>query len=111
MKTKKGFKREEVLIISVHEQDQEFQDLFYKEEDRQHGYNRFWTEFEPYGKKDFSNTLTMKHIEKYWQDQSNNNHYKGSLKDFIKDYDLGLEIWFIESGYDFTGIKTIIIDY
>jgi hypothetical protein len=110
-KTKKGFKRAEVLILDLHEMDQEFQDLFYEREDRRHDYQRYYSEFDPsVSKEDYAQTFTQAHLEKYWKDQTNNNNYKGTLEEFIKDYGLKMDVWFINCGYDFTGIKIIIID-
>lgn len=110
MKSKKGFKREEVLIISLRETGQEFRDLFYKRDDRHHGYNRYWSEFDPSDKEDYSHTFTQKNLEEYWQEQIKTNNYKGSLEEFIKDYNLEMDVWFINCAYDFTGVKIIIIN-
>ena len=114
MKNKKGFERKPgILVVSFHDMDQEFQNLFQQRDDenRHHGYNRYWSEFNPDGKEDYSHTFTMVNVEQYWQDQTKNNHYKGTLEEFIKEYGLEMDIWFIKCGYDFTGVKEILIDY
>lgn len=110
MKNKKGFRRLEVLILELHEMPQEFQDIFYEREDRQHGLNRVWSEFDPGYGKDYANCFTQAKLESYWKDQTKNNNYKGTLEEFIKDYGLEMDVWFINCGYDFTGVKMIIID-
>ena len=33
-----------------------------------------------------------------------------ATKQFIKEYGLEMDVWFINCGYDFTGVKEIIID-
>ena len=112
MKSKmKGFERKEVLIIDVGSMPQKFQDIYYEREDRQHGYQKYWSEFNPSGKEDYSTTFTQKNLEDYWKDQTNDNNYKGSLEQFIKDYGLEMDVWFINCGYDFTGVKEIILNY
>jgi hypothetical protein len=110
MKNKKGFRRTEVLILELHEMDQEFQDLFYKREDRQHGLNRYWSEFDPDYGKDYGKSFAQEHLENYWKDQIKTNNYKGTLEEFIKEYGLEMDVWFINCGYDFTGVKMIIIN-
>jgi hypothetical protein len=111
-KKMKGFEGKKVLVVSLHDMDREFQDLFYKrsEEGHNRGYNRFWSELDPDDKEDYNDTFTMANIEQYWKDQTNNNNYKGTLEEFIEEYGLKVEVWFINCGYDFTGVKEIIID-
>jgi hypothetical protein len=112
MKDKKGFREAHVLIISSYEMDSEFQNLFYKrnEHDLKRGYNRYYSEFDPCGSDDYSDTFTQENLNQYWQDQTNDNNYKGSLEQFVKDYGLELDVWFINCGYDFSGVKIIIIE-
>ena len=114
MKNKKGFERASgVLIIHLYQMDDKFNDAWDAARDeRSRGYNRYYSEFDPGGKgrEDYSKTFTQAHLEEYWQDQVNDNNYKGTLEEFINDYGLQLDVWFINSGYDFTGITQIIID-
>lgn len=110
MKNKKGFRREEVLFIELGDMDQKFKDLFYARVGRTHGYNRYWSEFDPAYGEDYGKSFSQEHLEQYWKDQTNKNNYKGTLDEFIKDYGLEMDVWFINCGYDFTGIKRILID-
>jgi hypothetical protein len=109
-KDKKGFGEANVLFVSCYEMDEEFQTLFHKRHDTHRGYNRYCSEFDPFGSTDYSHTFTQEYLTKYWQDQTNNNNYKGTLEQFVKDYGLELDLWFINCGYDFTGVRIIIIE-
>lgn len=51
----------------------------------------------------------MKCIENYWKDQSDNNDFKGTLQEFIKEYGLDFEIWFIKQKFDLTDVDEILI--
>jgi hypothetical protein len=112
-KKKKGFKRSEVLIIDYHEMNKVFQDLFHKyySNEYESGYNRYYSEFDPCGKEDYSHTFTQKSLEQYWKDMVKENGFDGNLEKFVDEYGLAMDVWFINCGYDFTGIKEIIIDY
>jgi hypothetical protein len=109
----KGFQRKEVLIIEVHSMPQEFLDIYYERDGRQHDYQKYWSEFDPGGKgqEDYGKTFTQENLESYWKDQTKTNNYKGTLEEFIKDYNLAMDVWFINCGYDFTGVTEIILNY
>lgn len=117
MKNKKGFEREEVLIISRHQMSEEFELLLREDNARSdynryhEGYNKYSSEFDPRSREDYSKTFTKENLEDYWKGQIKSNNFEGSLQKFINDYGLELDVWFINCGYDFTGIRTIIIDY
>jgi hypothetical protein len=49
-------------------------------------------------------------VESYWKDQCNIKNYEGSFDNFIKDYYLKFDIWFMEQKFDLTGIDKILID-
>jgi hypothetical protein len=69
--------------------------------------NRHWSEFDPSGKEDYSDTYTKESMEEYWKDQCKDNGFKGSLQDFIQENCLEVDQWLIESGHDFKGVKEI----
>jgi hypothetical protein len=52
----------------------------------------------------------MSEVEAYWKDQKECRNYKGSLEDFIKDYALEFDIWFIQQNFDLTGIDQVLVD-
>lgn len=108
-KAKLPFKREEILIVEWYECPDEIKDALKK---RFNFHNdvciQYVSEFDPYGgKQDYSDTFTMRKMEGYWKNQTKDNGFVGSLEDFIKEYDLVIDKWFIDSGYDFKGICTI----
>lgn len=112
-KKMKGFDRREVLFVDTYAQDASFEKAYraYRShrDDARADYQKYWSEFNPSGKEDYSDTFTQANLEKYWQDQTKNNNFKGTLEDFIRDYGLELDVWFINCGYDFSGVKEIIL--
>jgi len=107
----KPFKREEVVIIQYTNCPEYVQDAL---RDCHQFHNDMYmphiSQLSPSGKETWKDTLTSENIEQYWKDQCKNNDYKDDLQQFIKDYGLTIDVWLIETGYDFTGIKTILFD-
>ena len=52
----------------------------------------------------------MVEIESYWEQQKKTNSYEGTLEQFIKDYGLAFEVWFIEQKFDLTGVDKIAVN-
>jgi hypothetical protein len=106
----KGFERKEILFLNVGDLPRKAQDLLYEKEYRG-DYNRYWSEFDPSDKQDYSDTLTQENLEQYWKDQVETNEFDGDLEDFIREYNLEFDVWLINCGYDFKGVKEIIINF
>ncbi len=68
-------------------------------------------EFAPSGDETWADSLTFEKIEEYHKDQRANGLYDSeNLDDFIKDYGLEFEVWFIAQNIDLTGIKTVLVE-
>jgi hypothetical protein len=113
-KKKIKFEQKQILLIPFHECPDHVQDILRERDDFHWGYNKYWSDFEPFDEKeDYSKTLSMKEIENYWKDQSERkdaDKFVGSLEKFIQDYNLGIDVWLIETGYNFKGVKEIVFD-
>lgn len=114
-KKMKNFERRETLFVdaaNLSYTDESFEKAYraYREgRDGDYGdYQKYWSEFEPFDEKDYAETLTQENLEGYWQQQTKENNYKGTLEEFIKDYGLEMDVWFINCGYDFAGVKEIM---
>lgn len=112
----KGFERVDTLFIDTSNMPDSFEEPYCLYRERRGGeyrgdYNKYWSEFNPYGDKDYSHTFTKTAVEDYWCHQTETNNYRGTLEQFIVDYGLELDVWFINCGYDFTGVKEIILVY
>ncbi len=68
------------------------------------------SELTPMYNRNYEDYLSSSNIENYWKQQCENNDYKDSLDQFIIDYNLRLDKWLIETGYDFSGIKIIFFE-
>jgi hypothetical protein len=71
-------------------------------------YLEFISEFSPED-TEFWDTLTEEGIVEYWKEQTNENHYKGTLEQFITDYDLHVEKWILSLGFDLSIISKILL--
>lgn len=112
-KKMKGFERKgQILFIRPHELPVEAFNLLRKSRGGlNHGYNKYHSEFEPCSSREnYSHTLTQPQLEEYWQTQTTTNDFVGTLEEFIEDYRLQFDKWLIDCGYDFKGIKEIILD-
>ncbi len=68
------------------------------------------SEFTPFGKETWADSLTFKGIEEYYKDQCVTNLYNSTFNEFIKDYGLEFEVWLLAQDIDLTSIKNILIE-
>jgi len=54
--------------------------------------------------------LSYKGIKDYHKHQVETNDYKDDLDQFIKDYNLNLEMWLLEQRFNFKGVSEIFIE-
>ena len=105
------YEKSKVLIVQWTKLPKKIQDIVADRERFQNDcYLEHFSEFEP---KDYIEG--MKSVEDYWNDQKENNEYmeeksKKSLQDFIEDYGLEMDVWFIEQNINWSDVDKILIE-
>ena len=52
----------------------------------------------------------MSEIDNYRTEQIASGNFKGTLKQFIKEYGLDFEVWFIEQNFDLEGVDEVAVE-
>ncbi len=114
MRLNKLMIRKEVAIFKIQDLPKDiYKQIMGREQICNDIYFEYVSDLSPYGDKDWSDTLSMDSIEKYWKHQCDRKDigaYKESLDQYIIDCGLLFDRWLIDSKFDLKGIKLILIE-